>query len=343
VKTILLALLILILVVGAGAQTNSMSLKPLLLDTRGKAILSERQWSKQRKHLESAWREVLGALPKSKAALKAVVLATEELPTFTRQHIKYQIEAGEFTDGYLLTPKNLRGRLPAVVVFHPTTPVHAKGVAGVAADYEVEKRQGVQLVARGYIVWCPRNYIYNEGADWKGNAQRVAQRHPGRTGMGQMVWEAIRAADYLESLPNVDKKRIGCLGHSLGGKEVLFAMAFDERYRAGVSSEGGIGLRMSNWDAPWYLGEQINAPQFRRENHEVLAMVAPRAVVLLAGNSADDARSATLINAAKPIYELRGAKENLQLLNHGLGHRYPPGGRAAAEDFLDRHLKPRKR
>src|SRR5262245_24791474 len=36
-------------------------------------------------------------------------------------------------------------------------------------------------------------------------------------------------------------------GFLLGVKEVLYAMAFDERYRAGVANEGGVGLRMSNW------------------------------------------------------------------------------------------------
>jgi hypothetical protein len=37
----------------------------------------------------------------------------------------------------------------------------------------------------------------------------------------------------------------------------LYAAAFDERYKAVVFSEGGIGLTFSNWDAVWYLGEGI--------------------------------------------------------------------------------------
>ena len=40
------------------------------------------------------------------------------------------------------------------------------------------------------------------------------------------------------------------------------AAAFDERYRAVVFSEGGIGLGFSNWDAVWYLGKKIRAPGF---------------------------------------------------------------------------------
>jgi hypothetical protein len=158
--------------------------------------------------------------------------------------------------------------------------------------------------------------------------------------MTRMVWDAIRAADFLESLPNVDRKRIGCLGHSLGGKAVLYAMAFDERYRAGVSSEGGIGLKFSNWDAVWYLGPKIREPGFSLENHQVLALVAPRPFLLLAGDSADGDPSWAFIQAAMPVYRLLDAAGDLGWFNHHGGHRYSPAARAVAEEFLGRHLSP---
>jgi hypothetical protein len=358
--------------------TNAPRLSALLVDSQGEPIASKRSWLKQRARLKERWQGVLGEFPKRKAPLKIEVLATEDLDGFSRQLVSYQVEDGLFTDGYLLTPRaasdrepsrlaehtNMpkglgnqnvpepreprragtargpgQGKLPAVVVFHPTTPLQAKGAAGLAPEYPEEKWQGVQLVRRGYVVWCPRNYIETPGADWAGNAARVLARHPGWTGMTRMVWDAVRAADFVASLPNVDRKRIGCLGHSLGGKEVLYAMAFDERYQAGVSSEGGIGLEFSNWEAPWYFGAKINQLGFDLENHEVLAMVAPRAFLLLAGDSADDDRSWAFIQAVRPVYELLGAPTNICWLNHHLGHRYAPEARAVAEEFLDQHLK----
>jgi len=314
-------------------------LSKLLEDADSRPITSKRQWLKQCEVLRKEWLKVLGDLPTRKVPLKTEILNTEHLPDFTRQHVRYQVEAGLFTDGYLLAPKDSKGKRPAIVVFHPTTPLQANGVAGLAADYPEEKRQGVQLVKCGYLVWCPRNYIFADGADWRGNAQRVLERHPNWTGMTRMVWDSIRAADFLESMPNVDRKRIGCLGHSLGGKEVLYAMAFDERYKAGVSSEGGIGLRFSNWDDVWYLGPEIKAPGFLRENHEVLALIAPRAFLLLAGNSADHDGSKAFIDAVKPLYALFGREQHLRFVNHGRGHNYPLEARTAAEEFLDQHLK----
>jgi dienelactone hydrolase len=278
-------------------------------------------------------------LPSGKSQLKTEFLSKESLPTFTRQQVRYQVAPRIFTDGYLLTPTGAHGKLPAVIVFHPTTLLQAKGVAGLAPEYDREKWQGIQLVQRGYIVWCPRNYINTDGADWAGNAKRVLATHTNWTGMTRMVLDAIRAVDFVQSLPNVDRKRIGCLGHSLGGKQALFAAAFDERIKAAVSSEGGIGLNFSNWDAIWYLGPKIREPDFKLENHQVLALIAPRAFLLLGGDSADGERSGEFIEAARPVYQLFDAEKNLGWFNHHGGHRYSPDARAAAEEFLDRHLK----
>ena len=318
---------------------DSPRLSSLDTDAEGKPLLSRDDWLRQRERLKQQWQAILGPFPDSKVPLNAETLATEQLPDFSRSLVKYQAEEGVFTDGYLLAPKSAKGKLPALVIFHPTTPLQAKGVAGADNSYDEEKRQGVQLVQRGFVVWCPRNYINTEGADLLGNARRVIAAHTNWVGMTRMVWDAIRAVDYLETLPNVDGHRIGCIGHSLGAKVVLYAMAFDQRYKAGVFSEGGIGLRFSNWEAPWYLGPKIREPDFKLEHHQLLALVAPRAFLLLAGDSADSDKSRAFIAAALPVYKLLGAPENIGWLNHHRGHRYPPEARAVAEDFLLKHLQ----
>jgi dienelactone hydrolase len=326
------------------------NLSPLLRDQAGHEIKTKAQWFARREEIRRDWLKAMGIeIPEHRVPLKTEILETEELPTFTRQHLKYQLEEGVFTDGYLLTPKKLEGKAPAMVVFHPTTALQAKGVAGLAPEYAEEKRQGVQLVEGGYVVWCPRNYIFNDLPKLDGiklytaNAAAIQKHHPGRTGMGQMVLDAIRAADFVESLPNVDAKRIGAIGHSLGGKQVVYAAAFDERYQAVVSSEGGIGLTFSNWEALWYLGPQIKGANWKLENHQVLSLIAPRGFFLLAGDSADDQRSGAFIDAVRPVYKFFGAEENLSWLNHHQGHRYGPDARHAAEQFLSSHLKSAQR
>jgi pimeloyl-ACP methyl ester carboxylesterase len=154
-----------------------------------------------------------------------------------------------------------------------------------------------------------------------------------------MAWDAIRAADFVQSLPEVDANRFGCLGHSLGAMVVLYAMAFDERYKAGVFSEGGIGLKSSNWDAPWYLGSKIHEKNFDLVNDQILALVAPRAFLAMGGDSADGEPSRALINAVMPVYRLYGAAKRLEWRDHHRGHAYPPEAREAAEAFLAKELK----
>ncbi|MDB6124080.1 MAG: Acetyl xylan esterase [Pedosphaera sp.] len=313
-------------------------LSPLLQSADGERITSKSGWQRKRAKLREQWMNLLGPLPKQKCPLKMKILATEDMRGFTRQYIKYQVEPDVYVQGYLLTPKDGKGKLPAIVVFHPTTKQKAKIVAGV--DLSVpEKTQGVQLVGRGYVVLCPENFIFNGGTNYDGNVAVLKKQHPDWTGMGKMVWDGIRAVDLLESLPNVDKKRIGVIGHSLGAKEALYSAAFDERVKAAVSSEGGIGLKFSNWEAPWYLGKAIQQPDFKLENHQVLSLVAPRAFLLLAGDFADNDKSWAFIETVQPVYKLLGAPENVGWFDHHLGHRYPPEARAIAEEFFDAHLK----
>ena len=314
-------------------------LAPLLLPAGEHAIADAAEWRVRREELRRRWMALVGEFPPERAPLQTEILATEELADFTRQHVRYQIEAGVFTDAYVLTPKPARTNRAAVVVFHQTVKTHIRQAAGLDESVP-ELNHGPQLARRGYVVVCPRCFIFDDGAGFAGNVTRVQTRHPRWTGMARMAFDGVRAVDFLASLPAVDVRRIGALGHSLGAKEALFAAALDERIQVAVFSEGGIGLKFSNWEAPWYLGAEIRKEGFALENQQLLALIAPRGFLLLAGESADGDRSWAFIDAARPVYRLLGAEKNLGWLNHRAGHRYPPAARVPAEEFLDGFLRP---
>jgi dienelactone hydrolase len=164
-------------------------------------------------------------------------------------------------------------------------------------------------------------------------------RRPGWTGMRKMLSDGQRALDVLAAHPAVDRRRLGVIGHSLGAKEALYTAAFDTRVKAAVFSEGGIGMASTNWEAPWYLGEQAKGPRFTADHHELLAMCAPRAFLLLGGDSADGANSEPYIEAARPVYALYGKPEAVEMLNHHGGHALPPKADAAAYAWLERWLR----
>lgn len=297
------------------------------------------QWPAQRASILAAWQKVLGPFPTEKAPLDPQYEATEDFPTYTRQKVSYTIEPGVREDAVLFIPKKRSAKTPGIVVFHPTLAAHYAQVAGYDTSVP-DKMMGPQLVERGYVVLCPRCFIFDDGADWKGNTAKIKERHPDWLGITRMTWDGIRAVDFLVSRPEVDPERIGTIGHSLGAKEAIYAAAFDERVKASVSCEGGVGLPLSNWDAVWYLGSFIKEPGFSRDHHELLALASPRAFLLIGGGSADGDPSVPYLAAARPVYDLFGAGKNLRFLNHGQGHKYPPEARQVAEPFLDEFLKP---
>lgn len=56
--------------------------------------------------------------------------------------------------------------------------------------------------------------------------------YAGLTWPGVTAWDDIRTVDYLCARPEVDAKRIGCVGVSFGGWRSLFLGALDDRIRA---------------------------------------------------------------------------------------------------------------
>jgi hypothetical protein len=94
-------------------------------------------------------------------------------------------------------------------------------------------------------------------------------------------------------------------------------------------------MSYSNWDAPWYLGAAIRRPEFGLDHGQVLALCAPRAFLLVGGNSADGDRSWPYVAEALPLWKLAGAPEALGLFTHGQGHSLPPIAQSRAYEWLD--------
>ena len=188
---------------------------------------------------------------------------------------------------------------------------------------------------------CPRCFLwqYSEANRIVGAVDWLKRRHPGVKGMAKMLFDGSRAVDLLASLPGVDPDRMGAIGHSLGAKEALYLAAFDTRVKATVSSEGGIGIDASNWEAEWYLGGDVKRPGFPLDHGQVLAMAAPRAFLLMGGDSADGDASWPYVEAALPVWAMSGAPDALGLFNHHTGHAYPPEAAARAGEWLDWFLR----
>jgi dienelactone hydrolase len=318
----------------ANAKIPDLGLKPLLVSSDKDA------WPARRKELADAWQERLGKFPKKPANLDVKIESTEKCDGYTRKLLSFQSADGDRLFTYLLIPDDIKKgeKRPAVVVFHQTTKDTLKEPVGLGAKPPLAL--GVHLVKRGYVVLSPECYIM-KGKGPAAQAVAVGKQWPSLTGMGKMVFDAIRCVDFLESLSYVDALRIGCIGFSLGAKEVLYALAFEPRYKCGVFNEGGIGLKMSNWTDPWYLTDKMKEHIPALENHQVMALCAPRPLLILGGDSADGDASWPFVDAVLPVYRLLGAADRIGLINHHGKHSFPQEGRRHAYRWLDHWLEHR--
>lgn len=311
----------------ANLPADAPQLTPLLKSPTNQPISDVESWQKRREVLRSEWRELLGDLGVSRNKLPEceTIRETTSDGVITRL-IRYHSEPGWPTEAYVLEPTaaSPKGGRPAAAIFHSTVDHSILQPAGLAGPSS--KHFGWRLARRGFTCICPRNFLWPDNEHIQADAQtkKFAQLHPRATGMAKMLHDAQLAIDLLIAQPQVDQRRVAAIGHSLGAKEVLYLAAFDDRVKVTVSSEGGIGTKFSNWNAPWYLGAALERFPASREHHELLAMIAPRPFLLLGGDSADGDRSWPFIESALPVYRLYGDAPALGLLNHQQGHSVPP-------------------
>ena len=327
---------------GLAGHANGIRLKitedlpPLLVDSEGKPIHSIQQWEKQRELIKKRWLDYLGALDPNPKTPVLKVMKEDKPEGLVRQYIEYEGEPGIMVRGYLIKPGRIHEPLPGVVAMHSTSDNQMLGIAGVEEGKIVPF--GYRLALQGFVVFCPQCFLWHNKAEWDGEQQTAlfTDRHLGSKGMAKMLFDSQRAVDVLVSLAEVDASRIGCMGHSLGAKEALYLGAFDDRVKVIVSNEGGIGIKMSNWDAVWYLSTDIDA--FGHKHHAVLSRAAPKPFLLIGGDSADGEQSRPYIEAVKPVYGLYNKEENIELKNHGTGHSAIPITETWTYDWMKEHL-----
>lgn len=320
-------------------QTESVTLPALWSGQPGDLAT----WKLRRQELLSAWQKWLGPMPARPQNNTWEVLRTDDLPDVTRQLIEYEGEPGWKVQAYLLRPKAAAGRSAGIVALHPTTDRTIEPIAGT--EGEPERHTGLRLAQQGFVVLCPRCFLWQDAPDYNAAVAAHRQRHPQTLGMAKMLYDAQRAVDILAAQPDVDPARIGAYGHSLGAKEALYLAAFDERVRAAVSSEGGIGYPSTNWDAPWYLGPDVRDPAWPRQHQELVALIAPRALLVMGGETgpgaADGERSWPYLAAALPIYQLYSSEPApVGLLNHHEGHRLSMASQVKLAEWLETYLAP---
>src|SRR5262249_30299371 len=141
-------------------------------------------------------------------------------PRFVRKKLTFAPEKDDRVPAYLFVPLERSGKLPAVLCLHQTVRI-GKGETARPGGAP-NPHYAVHLAERGYVTLAP-DYP-NFGEYTFENYKRGYQ-----SGTMKAIWNNMRAVDLLQSLPEVDPKRVGCIGHSLGGHNTMYTAAFDVR------------------------------------------------------------------------------------------------------------------
>lgn len=193
---------------------------------------------------------------------------------------------------------------------------------------------GPALIRRGYIS------AGFAGNDFMDDAAALKDLYPDHdfAALPRRAWTVQLVLDYLETLPQVDLKRVGLFGYSRDGKMATMAAALDERIAALIAGSTGVGGIL-----PWRtagesgMGEGIQsttmmfptwfAPQLRffagREDrlpvdaNLLLALIAPRAVLIEYGLNDEVSNpwgSEQVVRSVRPVYDFLGRPAALDLL-----------------------------
>lgn len=335
-------------------QAGRRDLAPLLED---KAVSSDRKillddWQRRRDAYARTIQSILGA-PSDlrKPVIEVQELGREELYGYSRRHLRIRAEPNDWIPAYLLVPKSLATeRVPAMLCLHQTVAQGKEEPCGIKGDPELAFT--VELVQRGYVCLAPDALGFGEripaGSQPYHDSLAFYRKHPGWSFMGKMVWDVGRAIDYLETLPMVDPKRIGSIGHSHGAYGILFATAFEPRISAAVASCGFTTFRSDPHPERWshltalmpqlgfYLPDVASIPF---DWQHVLALTAPRRLwIWYATQDAIFPRTENLdglLRDVQRIYDICGAKDALAWEAFDGPHQFPRAAREKAYRWLE--------
>jgi dienelactone hydrolase len=309
-------------------------------------VTTEAGWRERRAHILGNMQKVMGPLPpKSTAPLDVALLDQQETDTYILRKITFVPEPGDRVPAYLFLPRQPKGKRPAMLCLHQTTKIGKAEPAGLGGKPNLAYAK--ELAERGYVTLAPD---YPNFGDYQFDP--YAHGYVSATMKG--IVNHRRAIDLLQSLPQVNPRAIGVIGHSLGGHNALFVATFDTRLRAVVTSCGFnafpkyFGGNLRGWSHKGYMPRiaelyNMSPAQMPFDFPEILAAIAPRAVFInapLRDSNFDVTGVYDAVNAARPVFDtIYRRPDHLVAVHPDAEHDFPPEIRQQAYAFLDRWLR----
>jgi dienelactone hydrolase len=261
---------------------------PLRLTFRAKTKSEAESWQQQ---LRVKLTELLGGFP-AKTPLHPQILDAKDFAGYRRQKFTFESRPGVAVIGYLLTPTAGSAPYSTVVCI----PGHGRGVddiVGIGENGEERTNKpgyqhdfAVQVVEHGMAAVAiePLGFGHRRDAITKAKGDTQSACQPvagsallfGQTMLGWRVWDVMRTIDWIETRPELDRNRLGCMGISGGGTCTQFSAALDGRIKAAFVSGYLNTFRDSIMSVSHCIDNYVPNILQWAENYDVAGLIAPR-------------------------------------------------------------------
>ncbi len=303
-------------------------------DTRATFVAPDNldAWKARREALRRQILAAAGLWPAPpKHPLTVLFAGRVERDGYTVEKVAIETLPGFWVGGNLYRPKE-PGRHPAILHPHGHWPYGRLENSALCSTPAL----GANFARNGFVVFAYDMLGYNDTVqaphDFTGPEYQLWNFTP----LGLQLWNSIRAADFLESLPGVDPGGLAMTGASGGGTQTFLMAAVDERLAAAAPVNMVSGLMQGGCVCE-------NAPGLRigTNNIEIAALFAPRPMLLVSATG-DWTREVPKVEfpAMRKVWELYGQAERLEVVQFDAPHNYHKESRESVYEFFRKRLAP---
>ena len=251
------------------------------------------------------------------ASLNAVKTSTQDKGTYLLHEMELDSTSKSRIKAVLTVPKKIKAPHPAVIAID--------GHSGTRHSCYKDRGFATLMAEKGYITVSTK-------------VSQHSLREEDKTMMGERLLDLIRCVDLLVSMEEVDQKRIGCAGNSLGGEMAMWLGAMDERISATMSA--GFLTTMDQLEQNHCRCWKFPGIRSLVDFADIYCLIAPRPLMCQNGLkerptwfTVPIARKA--LKEISPIYGDFEATKNLYFVPHKGGHVIDT---ASMFDFFDKHF-----